>query len=145
MFSKPSVVSLLFAALLVIGPRLAHAAQPVNFLFMDSDELASHVGLIDRADIEGVQIVYNWKALETAPDQYDFARIRADLAFLEKRGKKLFAQVQDRVWRRRQTIPARISPPDPAGWPSNGTRRCRKDSRLCCQPWRANSTGVFTA
>ena len=98
MRQKYPVITLMFAALLITGPQLSKAAQPVNFLFMDSDELAGHTALIDRPDIEGVQIVYHWKALETAPGQYDFSRIRTDLEFLEKRGKKLFAQVQDRFF-----------------------------------------------
>ena len=36
-------------------------------------------------DISGVQIVYSWKSLETAKDQYDFARIEADLALPRER------------------------------------------------------------
>lgn len=51
-----------------------HAAQPANFLFMDSEALAGNTDLIERPDVEGVQIVYNWKSLEPAQDQYDFAR-----------------------------------------------------------------------
>jgi hypothetical protein len=78
-----------------------HAAEPENFLFMDSDDLARHADLIARPDIAGVQIVYSWKSLERAPDEYDFARLRADLEFLEKHGKKLFVQVQDRFFERR--------------------------------------------
>jgi len=98
MCRKRLVTPLLLAALFITGPRISFSAGPVNFLFMDSDELAGHAALIERADIEGVQIVYNWKALEKAPDQYDFSRVRSDLEFVEKRGKKLFAQVQDRFF-----------------------------------------------
>jgi hypothetical protein len=79
----------------------ANGAEPAHFLFIDSDALAAHAALIERADIAGVQIVYSWKSLETAQDQYDFSQIESDLAFLAGRGKKLFAQVQDRFFERR--------------------------------------------
>jgi len=74
------------------------AAGPVNFLYTGSDELAGIQKLIERSDIAGVQIVYNWKELETAKDKYDFSRIETDLAFLGKLNKKLFVQVQDRFF-----------------------------------------------
>ena len=81
----------LFATISLLGA--AHAAgrhDPANFLFADSDDLVTHLALIERADIEGVQIVYSWKSLEHAKGEYDFSQIESDLAFLEKRGKKLF-------------------------------------------------------
>ena len=46
-------------------PR-AQAAEPQNFLFTGSDDLAGARALLERPDIGGVQIVYNWKSLETA-------------------------------------------------------------------------------
>jgi hypothetical protein len=79
----------------------AATAEPANFLFLDSEALAPHAALVERPDIAGVQIVYSWKSLEPAPDRYDFAQIDSDLAFVEKRGKKLFAQIQDRFFERR--------------------------------------------
>jgi hypothetical protein len=54
--------------------------------------------LIERPEIAGVQIVYTWRSLEHAPGEYDFSQIETDLAFLEKRGKKLFVQLQDRFF-----------------------------------------------
>jgi len=88
------------AALLVLiaFASRAGAAEPLDFLFADSDDLVNRRALIARPEIEGVQIVYSWKSLERSPGAYDFARIETDLAFLEKHGKKLFVQLQDRFF-----------------------------------------------
>ena len=88
----------LLACLVLSLACAARAAEPVNFLFADSDSLATHARLIERPDIAGVQIVYTWKSLEPAQDRYDFSQIEADLAFLQKRGKQLFVQLQDRFF-----------------------------------------------
>jgi hypothetical protein len=85
-------------ACLTAMPALAQAAEPANFLFSGAGELASIETLIARPDIAGVQVVYSWKSLEQARDDYDFSAIRADLEFLERRGKRLFVQVQDRFF-----------------------------------------------
>jgi hypothetical protein len=93
-------ISALFTVL-IFHACLAQAAgggEPATFLFVDSDTLVAHAALIERPDVEGVQIVYGWKSLETAQDRYDFSQIASDLAFVEKRGKKLFAQIQDRFF-----------------------------------------------
>jgi len=76
----------------------AGAREPVDFLFASSDDLAKSHELIERPGIAGVQIVYTWKSLEPARGEYDFSQIEADLAFLQKRGKQLFLQLQDRFF-----------------------------------------------
>ncbi|MEO8017999.1 MAG: hypothetical protein ABI769_09315 [Pseudomonadota bacterium] len=76
----------------------AAVAAPQNFLFADSGELRQLASLIQRPDIAGVQVVYSWKSLETAKDQYDFSRIEADLRYLEGLDRKLFIQIQDRFF-----------------------------------------------
>jgi hypothetical protein len=81
----------------LVAPARA-ATDPVNFVFADSDDLASLATLIERPDVAGVQIVYSWKSLEPAQGEYDFSRVEADLAFLTRRGRKLFVQVQDRFF-----------------------------------------------
>lgn len=94
-------VPIALLALLTLLSDCAYAAgrsEPSNFLFADSESLASHAELVERKDISGVQIVYSWKSLEPSQGQYDFSRIDADLAFLEKRGKHLFVQLQDRFF-----------------------------------------------
>jgi hypothetical protein len=45
-----------------------------------------------------VQIVYSWKELETAKDEYDFTRIEHDLRLLDALDRKLFIQLQDRFF-----------------------------------------------
>jgi hypothetical protein len=76
----------------------AAAADPQNFLFLGSGELAEHAKLIARHDISGVQVVYSWKALEPAEGEYDFSVIEQDLAQVERQNKKLFLQIQDRFF-----------------------------------------------
>jgi hypothetical protein len=84
--------------LLILLAASAQAAEPQNFLFAGSDDLVSRLALIERPDIAGVQIVYTWKSLEPAQGEYDFSQIETDLALLEKHGKKLFVQLQDRFF-----------------------------------------------
>jgi hypothetical protein len=91
-------VALLLCLLHVLVAPARAAADPLNFLFDDSDDLASHAALIERPDVAGVQIVYSWKSLEPEENEYDFSRVEADLAFLSQRGRKLFVQVQDRFF-----------------------------------------------
>ncbi|HEU5138172.1 MAG TPA: hypothetical protein VFU13_23705 [Steroidobacteraceae bacterium] len=93
--------------LLCILSPLAAAAPPQNFLFADSHDLEQVASLIRRPDIGGVQVVYSWKSLETARDQYDFSRIERDLAYLESLNRKLFVQVQDRFFEvQHRNVPA---------------------------------------
>lgn len=73
-------------------------AVPQDFLYMSSGDLAAAEHLLRRTDIEGVQIVYNWKDLEPAKGRYDFSGIERDLAFTKARNKKLFIQIQDRFF-----------------------------------------------
>ncbi|HTU68459.1 MAG TPA: hypothetical protein VMF52_21140 [Steroidobacteraceae bacterium] len=92
-------ITLLVCLLATLAPAYAAPGrEPLNFLFADSDSLAPHARTLERADIAGVQIVYTWKSLEPAPDEYDFSQIETDLRFLSQRGKKLFVQVQDRFF-----------------------------------------------
>jgi len=95
---KP-ITTLLLASVTLAAPASSAAeGEPANFLFADSEALVTHAALVERPDIQGVQVVYSWRALEPSMDRYDFSRIEADLAFLQKRGKKLFVQVQDRFF-----------------------------------------------
>lgn len=89
--------TLVGSALLALAAIPAIAA-PQNYLFAGSGDLAGIAPLIKRPDIAGVQIVYSWKSLETAKDQYDFAQIEHDLRYLEALDRKLFIQIQDRFF-----------------------------------------------
>lgn len=83
------------------------AAAPQNFLFTGGDDLPSLESLLRRPDIAGVQVVYSWKSLETAKDQYDFSQIERDLAYLQPLNRKLFIQLQDRFFEvKHRNIPA---------------------------------------
>ncbi len=42
---------------------------------------------------KGVQKIYSWNALEPSPGHYDFSLIKADLASLRRRNKRLIVQV----------------------------------------------------
>lgn len=72
--------------------------DPRNFIYSGAGELEAHRALWERPDIAGVQLIYNWRALEPEKGVYDFSAIEADLATLTPAGKKLFAQIQDRFF-----------------------------------------------
>nr|WP_312626494.1 hypothetical protein [Scandinavium sp.] len=96
---------------LVAAPTAGFAA-PQNYLYTSSGELAEHRTLLERPDIQGVQIVYSWKQLETAKGVYDFSAIEQDLAQTDTLHKKLFIQIQDRFFEAQaRNIPAYLQTP----------------------------------
>lgn len=84
--------------LLLILFTSAQASTPQNFIYVGAGNLSHIEALIKRDDIDGVQVIYNWKMLEKSPDDYDFAQIEADLRYLNSLHKKLFIQIQDRFF-----------------------------------------------
>lgn len=89
--------------LFAIGQAIAQPAAgaegaPDNFLYTSAGELEANAAILQRPDIKGVQVVYNWRMLEPAEGQYDFSAIEADLAAARKLGKQLVIQVQDRFF-----------------------------------------------
>lgn len=70
----------------------------INYFYTHSSDLTSISNLLKRPDIGGVEIIYNWKELEPAKDDYRFSKIEDDLRFLNKMNKKLFIQIQDRFF-----------------------------------------------
>jgi len=94
--------------LLLLGTlRAATAASPQNFLFTNSEDLATQGALLARPDIAGAQVVYTWKSLEIAEDKYDFSAIERDLALLSAMNRKLFVQIQDRFFEiQHRNVPA---------------------------------------
>jgi hypothetical protein len=90
------IIGIVLALATLLASADARAAR--NFLYTGSGELASKKAILSRPDIEGVQIVYNWKGLEKAPGDYDFAAIEDDLRVAGSLGKKLFIQIQDRFF-----------------------------------------------
>lgn len=96
---------------LVAAPA-ASLAAPLNYLYTSSGELTEHLELLERPDIQGVQIVYSWKQLETAKGVYDFSAIEQDLAQTDTLHKKLFIQIQDRFFEAQaRNIPAYLQTP----------------------------------
>lgn len=61
----------------------------------DREEIRIDTLFLNTKAAEGAQILYFWKLLEPAKDQYDFSAIRDDLKFLQSHGKKLWIQLQD--------------------------------------------------
>ena len=116
-----------------------------------------------RPDIAGVQVVYSWKSLETAKDQYDFSQIERDLAYLAGLDRKLFIQIQDRffedrstatcppicsrsrstaaAWCRRSDNPGE-NQPEGHGWVAQQWNpQCASDFRNCCRRSRKKFDG----
>lgn len=85
-------------AAVAVSSGNAAAEAPANFLFLGSDELAESKAMLARSDVKGAQIVYSWRRLEPQKGQYDFSPIEADLQLVQKSGKKLFIQLQDRFF-----------------------------------------------
>lgn len=89
---------LVAAAALLSLAATAASATPANYLYASAGALDGLGTLLARSDIDGVQVVYNWKALEPRKDVYDFSAIESDLAATAALGKKLFIQIQDRFF-----------------------------------------------
>ncbi|WOI54083.1 hypothetical protein [Parvularcula sp. LCG005] len=107
----------LFVCLLSLCVSGAQAAPPANFLYTGEELDERTLALLARPDIDGIQIIYNWRELEPAEGEFDFSAIRADLESVQTLDKKLFIQLQDRFfssqWR---PIPQYIlTEPDYAG------------------------------
>ncbi|MCT2409593.1 hypothetical protein NZD88_18730 [Chryseobacterium antibioticum] len=83
---------------LIFGLHYFTAQTPQNYIYTSSGDLKSIEKMITRKDIGGVQIVYNWRSLETSKDVYDFSRIEDDLKYLTQLDRQLFIQLQDRFF-----------------------------------------------
>lgn len=74
------------------------SAKPLHhyvFFGQDREKIKEATTFLETKALEGAQVAYSWRQLETAKDEYDFSAIREDLAFLTSKGKKLFIQLQD--------------------------------------------------
>jgi hypothetical protein len=82
--------------LVVVSAPMALAQNVHHYIFvgMDREKLAEP-GFLDHKGVEGVQVKYTWRQLEQGKDNYVFDDIRADLALVKAKDKKLFVQVQD--------------------------------------------------
>ena len=97
-----AILALVLSFGLLLPAAQAQAAPPRdgprNFVFIGGDAVADHADLLARSDIEGVQAIYSWRALEPEKDRYDFSSIETDLIEADRLGIKLFAQIQDRFF-----------------------------------------------
>ena len=57
-----------------------------------------HFDSIAGTSFEGAQVRYGWRELEPKKGVYNFSRIEADLAYLQKLGKRLVMQIEDRAF-----------------------------------------------
>lgn len=90
------LTSIAAAALVASFP--AQASGPANFLFLDADELSEHRDLLAQPDIAGAQIIYPWRLLEPRKDEYDFSKLKRDLAVAQTLHKKLWVSIRDRTF-----------------------------------------------
>ena len=89
---------ILYVALLAglcCAPVIAKSPHHYVFFGQDREKLKTTPSLLETKTVEGAQVTYSWRQLEHEKDNYDFAEIREDLAFLTSNGKKLFIQLQD--------------------------------------------------
>lgn len=74
----------------------SRAAKPSNYIFFGRDrERIAETNFLGNPWIVGAQLKYTWRELEPERDRYEFGALLEDLAFLERRGKRLFVQLQD--------------------------------------------------
>ncbi|WP_223241324.1 hypothetical protein [Flammeovirga sp. EKP202] len=67
-----------------------------HFVYFAKDRaLLKNHQLLNIERIEGAQIMYSWRQLESQRGTYDFSEIREDYEYLLSHGKKLFIQFQD--------------------------------------------------
>lgn len=94
----PISIRLTVTVTLLTATVPAFAQMPENYVYISSGELDAVSVILERSDIGGAQIVYNWRSLEPEKDKYNFSQIEKDLARLSAANKKLFIQIQDRFF-----------------------------------------------
>ncbi|MFS4467548.1 hypothetical protein [Maribacter sp. 2210JD10-5] len=91
MAKKIVTIPILLVLNFVVGQKMLN-----NYIFFNIDRHRIQERSFLQCDAcVGAQLKYSWKELEPIKNTYDFSEIDKDLAFLTKKGKKLFIQVQD--------------------------------------------------
>lgn len=91
----------MIALALALGAQAPSSSAPPsrsaeNFVFFDRERARiAEASFLDAHGAVGAQLKYTWRELEPERDRYELAALLADLAFLEKHGKRLFVQLQD--------------------------------------------------
>ncbi len=73
--------------------------HPGNYMLvrkMGKIDLALFDAAVKNDDFRGVQVRYTWRELEKRKNQYDFSIIEKHLNYLQKHGKRLVIQIQDK-------------------------------------------------
>ncbi|RJQ80404.1 hypothetical protein D5S17_08040 [Pseudonocardiaceae bacterium YIM PH 21723] len=77
-----------------------------NYLYTSIGEFDEQAKpLLDRPDIQGVQVVVPWAMLEREQDKYDFSEFDQVVKYVESKHKKLFLQLQDRFFEPPARVP----------------------------------------
>jgi hypothetical protein len=87
--------------------------HPGHYVFVGHGEIGpDHI----LEQFRGVEKCYTWSSMEPRLGQYDFSRIRNDLALLKKHGKQLVIQVQYKAFGKGQRyVPAYVAGPEYGG------------------------------
>ena len=104
----PRTLTALCALLLAVAPvaPFPRPGSPQHYIFFNRERARIHDrAFLDTPAIAGAQIKYTWKELEPARDRYAFDHVLDDLAFLERRGKRLVLQLQDVTFDERSCVP----------------------------------------
>ena len=78
--------------------QAAHENKTVHhyvFFGGDRDGIKDAKSFLDNKNIDGAQVIYTWRLLERAKDEYDFTPIRENIELLKAHGKKLWIQLQE--------------------------------------------------
>jgi len=87
-------------------PRRVAPTRPRNYVFFNRErERISEASFLGTPSIEGAELKYTWRELEPERDRYSLGPVLADLAFLERHGKRLFVQLQDVSFDERVNVP----------------------------------------
>lgn len=91
----------IFPLVVLVTSTTFAAAQPAqNYIYFPNRDtngwnIRENKALSDPR-FSGAQIVYTWRSLEPAKDQYNFSKIKQDIAYLSSIDKKLWIQLQEK-------------------------------------------------
>ncbi|MGL4602950.1 MAG: hypothetical protein ACRCU9_02300 [Iodobacter sp.] len=97
------VLLLMSSAVFAADPGLQHYIY-INHREAAGENIRADKGLQDPR-FSGAQIVYKWRDLEPVKGHYDFSSIKADIAWLSSKNKKLWIQLQDKSFSPRPNVP----------------------------------------
>jgi len=70
--------------------------HPGHYMLVWGGYTSKHFDTIRDSAFAGAQVRYFWRDLEPQKDHYDFSKIEADLAYLQRLDKRLVIQLMDR-------------------------------------------------